>query len=124
MTGPEAVAAYLAALSPDQRATLQDLRALIAAHLPGATECLSYAMPGFRHPTGKMIAGYAAFTRHCGLYPHSGTVIPALLPDCAGFKTSKSGILFTPANPLPAPLLRKILDTRLAEIASKVPRQP
>ena len=110
-----AVDAYLSALPPDQSAALRALRATIRAHLPGATECMSYAMPGFRMPNGRMVAGYAAFKHHLGLYPHSGSVIPML--DCTPFKTSKSGVLFTPAQPLPESLVRLILDTRLAEIA-------
>jgi uncharacterized protein YdhG (YjbR/CyaY superfamily) len=113
-----AVEAYLAALPEDQRACLTALRGLIARHLPDATECLSYAMPGFRHPGGRMVAGYAAFSRHLGLYPHSGSVIPLLGQDAAAFRTSKSGILFTPARPLPEALVLRILDLRLAEIAS------
>jgi uncharacterized protein YdhG (YjbR/CyaY superfamily) len=113
---------YLAALPEDQRACLSDLRALIAHHLPDATECLSYAMPGFRHPGGKMVAGYAAFSRHLGLYPHSGGVIPQLAEACAGFKTSKSGILFTPGRPLPEALVLRILDLRLAEITTLAKR--
>jgi uncharacterized protein YdhG (YjbR/CyaY superfamily) len=114
----DAVDAYLAALPPDQRVALQALRRLIARHLPDAIECMSYAMPGFRHPGGKMVAGHAGFARHLGLYPHSGTVIPALKAECAGFRTSKSGILFTPVTPLPEALVIRILDARLAEIAA------
>ncbi len=114
------VDAYLAALPADQRDALQALRAAAHAYLPDATECISYAMPGFRQPgpKGKMILGYAAFARHLGVYPHSGTVIPKLLADCEGFKTSKSGVLFTPETPLPTALLHKIIDTRLAELAA------
>lgn len=111
-----AVDAYLAALPDDQRACLAALRALIARHLPDCVECLSYAMPGFRHPGGKMVAGYAAFSRHLGLYPHSGGVVPLLTGEVTGFRTSKSGILFTPAHPLPGALVIRILDLRLAEI--------
>jgi uncharacterized protein YdhG (YjbR/CyaY superfamily) len=81
-------------------------------------------MPGFRHPGGKMVAGYAAFSRHLGLYPHSGTVIPAMQADCTGFRTSKSGILFTPDRPLPGALVARILELRLAEIASGRPLPP
>lgn len=112
------VDAYLAVLPDEQRACLGTLRTLITRHLPDATECLSYAMPGFRHPLGRMIAGYAAFSRHLGLYPHSGTVLPRLTEECAGFRTTKSGILFTPSRPLPEALVWRILDLRLAEIAS------
>ena len=114
------VDAYLAALPSDQRKALQDLRVVARAYLPDAIECLSYGMPGFRAPgpKGKMILGYAAFARHLGVYPHSGTVIGKLVADCAGFKTSKSGVLFTPQNPLSHAILHKIIDTRLAEIAA------
>ncbi|MDP3196391.1 iron chaperone [Tabrizicola sp.] len=115
---------YIAALPADQRNALTTLRARLKALLPDHLEVMSYAMPGFRQPgpTGKMVAGYAAFTRHLGLYPHSGSVIPRI--DCAPFQTSKSGVLFTPDHPLPDPLLRQIIETRQAEIAAGYGRNP
>ena len=120
MTGAAEVDAYLTALPPDQRAALTDLRQRLACLLPGHVECLSYAMPGFREPgaKGKMVAGYAAFARHLGLYPHSGSIIPALAADCASFKTSKSGVLFTPDRPIPDALLERIVRARQAELAA------
>jgi uncharacterized protein YdhG (YjbR/CyaY superfamily) len=112
------VDAYLAALPPDQRDALADLRVRLKALLPDHLEVMSYAMPGFRQPgpKGRMVVGYAAFARHLGLYPHSGTVIPTI--DCAPFKTSKSGVLFTPLQPLPDALLRQIITARQAELAA------
>ncbi|AZL57627.1 DUF1801 domain-containing protein [Tabrizicola piscis] len=112
------VDAYLSALPDDQRAALSDLRARLQILLPDHHEVMSYAMPGFRQPgpKGKMVVGYAAFARHLGLYPHSGTVIPLI--DCAPFKTSKSGVLFTPDRPLPDALLSQIIATRQAELAA------
>jgi uncharacterized protein YdhG (YjbR/CyaY superfamily) len=68
-----------------------------------------------------MLVGYAAFTHHLGLYPHSGSIIPKI--DCSPFKTSKSGVLFTPDRPLPEALLRAILTARMAEIAAGGPRK-
>ena len=117
--GPAEVEAYLSVLPVDQQAALRTLRATLARLLPDHIECLSYAMPGFRQPgpKGRMVAGYAAFARHLGLYPHSGSVIPNL--DCAPFKTSKSGVLFTPAQPLPDSLVETIIRARQAEIAAK-----
>lgn len=113
-----AVDAYLAALPDDQRDALAALRARLKAILPDHPEVMSYAMPGFRQPgpKGRMVVGYAAFARHLGLYPHSGSVIPRI--DCAPFKTSKSGVLFTPDRPLPDALLRQIIATRQAELAA------
>ena len=107
---------YLERLPAPQRDALQTLRALIRAEVPQARECMSYAMPGFRMPGGKMVAGYAAFSRHLGFYPHSGSVMPQLAAECAGFKTSRSGVMFTPEQPLPDALVRRILALRLAEI--------
>lgn len=112
------VDAYLDALPPDQRDALTTLRARLQSFLPDHLEVMSYAMPGFRQPgpEGKMVIGYAAFARHLGLYPHSGTVIPKI--DCTPFKTSKSGVLFTPDRALPDALLRQIIETRQAELAA------
>lgn len=114
MTGP--VDTYLAALPTDQRDALTALRARLQTFLPHHIECMSYAMPGFRQPgpKGKMVVGYAAFAKNLGLYPHSGSVIPLI--DCTPFKTSKSGVLFTPDRPLPDALLETIVRTRQAEL--------
>jgi uncharacterized protein YdhG (YjbR/CyaY superfamily) len=119
MTGDAAaVEAYLARLPADQQATLRSLRATLLRLLPDHPEVISYAMPGFRQPgpKGKMVVGYAAFARHLGLYPHSGSVIPRI--DCTPFRTSKSGVLFTPAQPLPLSLIETILRIRQAELAA------
>ena len=63
-----------------------------------------------------MVAGYAAFTHHLGLYPHSGNIIPHI--DCTPFKTSKSGVLFTPDHPLPLALIAQIIRARQTELAT------
>jgi uncharacterized protein YdhG (YjbR/CyaY superfamily) len=114
----EAVEAYLSALPSDQQAALRALRATLSRLLPDHVEVMSYAMPGFRQPgvKGKMVVGYAAFAKHLGLYPHSGSVIPKI--DCAPFKTSKSGVLFTPDMPLPDSLIETIIRARQAELAA------
>ena len=113
------VDAYIAALPPDQRQALTDLRLRLKTRLPDHLEVMSYAMPGFRQPgpKGRMVVGYAAFAKHLGLYPHSGSVIPQI--DCTPFKTSKSGVLFTPDRPLPDSLVETIIRARQAEIAAK-----
>ena len=116
------VAACIAALPPDQRGALTELRARLKTLLPVHLEVMSYAMPGFRQPgpDGKMVVGYAAFTKHLGLYPHSGTVIPRI--DCSPFKTSTSGVLFTPDRPLPDALLKQIIEARQAQLAARYGR--
>lgn len=112
------VGAYIAARSPAFAAALTALRARLLALLPDHVECLSYAMPGLRQPgpKGRMVIGYAAFTHHIGVYPHSGTLIPRI--DCRPFRTSKSGLLFPPDQPPPDALLATLIAARLAQIAT------
>lgn len=115
------VETYLAALAnPYQQAALQSLRALIRHRLPVHVECLSYAMPGFRQPgpKGRMVAGYAAFARNCGYYPHSGNIVPQFAADLTSFKTTPGAIQFTPDHPIPDNLILRLIDARLAEIAA------
>jgi uncharacterized protein YdhG (YjbR/CyaY superfamily) len=122
MTGPTTHDAYLAALPADQRAALETLAARLEVRLPGAVACISYAMPAYRvkdgHGKPKVIAGFAAFKRHLGLYPFSGSVVPQIADRLAaeGFTTSKSGVLFTPAQPVPDWALDEMLRLRRAEI--------
>ncbi len=115
------VEACLAPLPPDQRQALQDLRATLRTLLPGHAEGISPAMPGVRQPgpQGRMVAGYVAFARHLGLSPHSDPVIPQPGPEAEGFRTSKSGIPFTPAQRLPAPPVVRIVTLHQAEPAAR-----
>lgn len=115
------VETYIAACRPDQAIALQTLRALIKTRLPDHTECLSYAMPGFRQPgpKGKMVAGYAAFAKNCGFYPHSGNIIPQFAAELAAWKTTPGAIQFTFTHMIPEGLILRLIDARLTEIAAK-----
>jgi uncharacterized protein YdhG (YjbR/CyaY superfamily) len=110
------VEAYICAKPPEFAAALAQLRAMLHDILPDHIEVMSYAMPGLRAPQmgGKMIIGYAAFARHIGLYPHSGSVIDKI--NCAPFKTSKSGIMFAPSELPPRALVAAIIAQRQREL--------
>lgn len=114
---------YLAEVpDPTARKTLTALRMQLRKLLPTAEETLSYGMPAFK-VEGATVVGFAFFSRNCGFYPYSGTVVPALKEELAGYKTTKSGITFAPDAPLPAKLVKRVVDARLAEIAGeKKPR--
>jgi uncharacterized protein YdhG (YjbR/CyaY superfamily) len=100
--------AYIAAAPEDLRPLLVQLRAQLARALPGADEVIAYKMPGFRIGTS-VIAGYAAFSRQCGLYV-SPSAIRAHAGDIAvaGLKATKTGVTFSPSHPIPAALVRKL----------------
>lgn len=104
---------YLDTVGEPQRSTLASLRDTIAAMLPDAEQTISYRMPAFRL-RGKTVAGFAAFKSHCAYLPHSGSVIAAV-PETAGYTATPGSLHFAVDTPLPADLVRKLLDARLAE---------
>lgn len=109
---------YFAALqNPAQKQALTELRGLLKTLLPDHIEVISYAMPGFRQPhtKGKIVAGYAAFAKNCGYYPHSGNIIPRIT-GLDGYKTTAGAIQFTPDHRLPADLIRRLVQARQAEL--------
>lgn len=107
---------YLAALPEEPRAALEELRQMIRAAAPEATETIAYQMPAFRDH-GRLLVSYAAFKDHCSLFPASGAVIGALGEELAPYFTRKGTIRFHAGKPLPAALVRKIVRVRLEENA-------
>ncbi len=112
--GHSAIDEYLAGVSPASRALLQKLRKAIHAVVRDVEECISYGMPAFRH-RGKVIAGFQATSKGCSYYPFSGTTLKTLAHDVDGYSQTKSALHFGPDNPLPASLVRKLLEARMAE---------
>jgi uncharacterized protein YdhG (YjbR/CyaY superfamily) len=112
-----AVTAYFMALPPPVRTRMRRIRAIIRAAAPGAVEHFSYGVPAFRLH-GRPLVWYAAFTRHIGIYP----ITPALLRghriDVSGYETSKGTIRLAAGEPLPVPLLKRLVKARRAEIRS------
>lgn len=100
--------AYIAAAPEEMRPLLVKLRKQLAKTLPKAEEIIAYNMPGFR--IGKaIIAGYAAFSKQCGLYV-SPAAISSLAEEiaAAGLKPTKTGVTFSPGKPIPDALVNKL----------------
>lgn len=110
---------YLAPLPADQRAALEVLRRQILAAAPGATECISYGMPGFRRHG--VLVWMGAAKRHCALYPHGLT--PEQQAELAGYDISKGTIRFTPDKPLPEDMVRAIVERRVREDDAEAARK-
>ena len=100
--------AYIAEAPDNLRPLLVRLRAQLARTLPDAEEVIAYKMPGFRIGQS-IIAGYAAFSKQCGLY-----LIPSAIKShavdiaAAGLKFTKTGVTFSPSQPIPDELVEKL----------------
>ena len=106
---------YLAEQDDADRDALERLRRSIRAVVPDAEECISYGMPAFRLG-GKVIAGFAAFKTHLSYLPHSGSVLPAMAEELAGYTQTKGSLHFTADHPLPDTLVASLIATRLRQL--------
>ena len=109
------VDSYLAEVDEPKRRTLQQLRADILRLVPDAEQVISYGMPAFRVPGG-VVAGFAAFKNHLSYLPFSGSVLPGLESELAGYAHTKGSLHFPVDQPLPKPLVKNLVELRLQQI--------
>ena len=100
--------AYIAAAPEEFVPLLDKLRSLLSMTLPDAEELIAYDMPGFGFGKSNF-AGYADFSKQCGLYvrkaaiaEHSEDIVAAAL------KASNTGVTFSVRKPVPEDLVVKL----------------
>jgi uncharacterized protein YdhG (YjbR/CyaY superfamily) len=112
--GSKDVDKYLAAVSEPARSTLNTIRATIRSAVPPeATEGISYGIPVFKYKGA--LVWFAAFSKHCSLFPGSLAVIAAFKDELKDYQTSKGTIRFPVDKPLSPTLVRKLVKARIAE---------
>lgn len=100
--------AYIAAAPEQFRALLGQLRNQLSRALPNAQEVIKYDMPGFQIED-TIIAGYAAFSKQCGLYVDPGAIV-AHADEIAALKlkATKTGVTFSTSRPITDELVEKL----------------
>jgi uncharacterized protein YdhG (YjbR/CyaY superfamily) len=111
---PKTIDEYLARVSAEKRAALEQLRQTIRAAVPQAEECISYGLAAFRLD-GRPLVAFGAAASHCAFYPMSSSTVEAHKDVLKDYDTSKGTIRFPVDRPLPATLVRKLLKARIAE---------
>jgi uncharacterized protein YdhG (YjbR/CyaY superfamily) len=112
LSKPRTIPEYIAAAPKEARGKLREMRALIAAAAPGATQGLKWGMPAFSY--GRILVTFAAFKHHIGFFP-TPSAVRAFRKELTRFKTSSATIQLPLDAPLPKMLIRRITKFRVME---------
>jgi uncharacterized protein YdhG (YjbR/CyaY superfamily) len=108
---------YIAGFAPEVRQVLEQMRGLIRDAAPGATETISYAIPTF-DLNGVHLVHFAGYAKHIGFYP-TGSGIEAFRGELMPYKSAKGSVQFPLGRPLPADLIRRMVEFRVEEVDHK-----
>ena len=107
------VTEYIDSFPADVKKKLKEMRGIIKNAISGKPEeKISYGMAAF--DKDGIVVWYGGFKSHVGLYP-KGSGVAAFKDQLDGYKTSKGAIQFPLDQPLPAELITRIVQHRLAE---------
>lgn len=116
MQKPVDTDAYISGYPNETQKSLKQLRATIKKAAPQAEEVISYGMPAYKW--NGMLVYFAAYEKHIGFYPGSSG-IAAFKKELASYKTSKGTVQFPVDEPVPLPLIARIVKFRLKENQEK-----
>lgn len=97
---------YLASVPPESQLILGEIRKLIQAKVPSATETISYQLPAFK--LSRTFIYFAAFKKHIGIYPPvngNKALINALVP----YAGEKGNLKFPLNQPMPYELIGRVV---------------
>jgi len=102
---------YISTFSGEVKKRLTRIRRLVRETVPDAEETISYQIPTFKL-NGKYLIYFAGYKDHISLHPApSGS--EAFNKQIARYKSGKGTLRFTLDEPLPLPLIKKIVQRML-----------
>jgi uncharacterized protein YdhG (YjbR/CyaY superfamily) len=107
---------YVSQAPPATRPILRKICAIVREEAPGAEERISYRMPAFF--AGGVIIYFAPFKNHLGIFPPV-TGDAALEKALAKYKGEKGNLRFLLNDPMPYPLIRRVVRARLNVLRAK-----
>lgn len=103
---------YISTFPEDVQRILNELRQTIKEAAPEAEETINYQIPTFTLH-GNLVH-FAALKNHIGFYP-TPSGMEAFKKELSGYKGAKGSVQFPIDQPLPLPLIRRIVEYRVKE---------
>jgi len=111
---PASIDEYIAGYPAERQQVLQEVRGIISAAAPDATETISYGIPTF-NLKGHYLVYFAGYAKHVGMYPVTKGIEAQLGDEIAQYWKGKGTLQFPLGQPMPAELIRRIVEIRVAE---------
>lgn len=109
---PTTIEEYVTTAPPEVQERVNKLHECVKKAAPGATEGLKWGMPAYSYQ--KILVTFAVFKQHIGFYPME-SALKKFTKELVKYKTAKGSIQFPLNEPLPLPLIRKIVLFRVKE---------
>ncbi|MFD5625444.1 iron chaperone [Streptomyces sp. NPDC127072] len=114
MSKPQTVDEYIEGLSEQRRELLQQVRALAHEVVPGASEAIKWGHPAWVHPSGTILFVTSTHAQHANV-TFTPSTREAFDAELADFTTGKGSLKLPYTRPVPADLLRRMMEFRLRE---------
>jgi len=111
---------YINTFPQEVQRILNELRQTIKEAAPDAEETINYQIPTFALQ-GNLVH-FAAFENHIGFYP-TPSGMEAFKKELASYRGAKGSVQFPINEPLPLPLIRRIVEYRVKENMERKPKK-
>lgn len=117
--GSQAIDRHIAQFAASTRRMLEEVRAVISAAAPEASETISYGAPAFDLDETHLVH-FAGYARHLGFYP-GADAIAAFEDELGPCKRVKGSVRFLLDRPLPADVIRRMVEYRSRAVTGPGP---
>ena len=111
---------YIAGFPKAIQHKLQSIRATIRKAAPKAEEMISYQMPAYKYHG--VLVYFAGYKNHIGFYA-TPAGHAAFKNELAAYKEGKGSVQFPHNEPLPLPLITRIVKFRMKENLEKLDKK-
>ena len=111
---------YIRLFSKDVGDKLQTIREIIKEEVPDAEETISYKIPTFKQH-GSYVVYFSAHKNHISLHPSTPT-IEEKIKELSKYKKGAGTLQFPLNEPLPLPLIRKVVKLLAKENLQRTKR--